>query len=89
MESDQNKDFLLQWRPVTRLQLVGLLLGALFLLIISFCVAEICITKFREAPDLVGVILLIVGFPVCMLFLYLAWLNVRRIFLGKGPDPIV
>jgi hypothetical protein len=65
--------------------MVGLLLGALFLLICGLCVAGLCISKYREAPELVGVVLLIVGFPVCMLLLYLAWLNVRRIFTGKVP----
>ena len=80
MKDDQNKDFLLQRRPVTRVQVVALLLFVLAFSGFGVGIEALVLSKYREVPGALSIVLLVFGSLVALLFLRLGWLSLRRIF---------
>jgi hypothetical protein len=86
-EDEQNKDFLLQRRPVTRVQLIGLLISTLAFLGFGLGIEGVIISTFRQAPGALSIVVLVFGSLICLLFLRLAWLSLKRIFAAPADRP--
>ncbi len=80
---DQEKDFLLTRTPVTFVQLVALLLGGLNLAGTGVVVWIFYISPSVGSSNLLDIVLLLFGSVVCIFFVYLGYLNIRRTFVGK------
>ncbi|HEY7402955.1 MAG TPA: hypothetical protein VIB39_05500 [Candidatus Angelobacter sp.] len=88
MENDHDKDFLLQRRPATPIQRIALVIFVAGFLGFALGIEAITLSNYREAPGALSIVVLLLGSLVCLLFLRLAWLSVKRIFArgGTGAD---
>ena len=87
MEDDQNRDFLLQSRPVTRVQAIGLVVSVVAFLGFGLGIEALVISKYREEHGALAILVLVLGSLIGLLFVRLAWVAMKRIFAGSGGRP--
>jgi positive regulator of sigma E activity len=86
MEGDHNKDFLLQRRPVSRVQIVGLLLYIFAMLIFVIGLWSLLLSQRLVWSEPLVIVTVALGAGISSLFLRLAWLGIRRIFAGRAAQ---
>jgi hypothetical protein len=80
---DQEKDFLLTRSRATGVQLIGLLLCGLYLVGVGTVIWIFCVSRVAHSFGLLDVSILLLSSIVCGLLIFLGYLSIKRMFVGR------